>query len=55
MIRAVVVAFLAVHGLLHLAIYAAPATPGGKQPFDPRHSWVLAGLNAAGRPSRSPP
>ncbi|MDL2074893.1 hypothetical protein QNN03_00410 [Streptomyces sp. GXMU-J15] len=45
MTTALVSAFLFVHGLLHLAVWLPHGA--AEQPFDPRHSWVLA---AAGAP-----
>ena len=41
--------FLIAHGLVHLAIYAAPVNPDQPVPFDPGRSWVLG---RAGPPRR---
>jgi hypothetical protein len=34
--------FLIAHGLVHVAIYAAPPDPSKGAPFDPSRSWLLA-------------
>lgn len=46
-------AFLIVHGLIHGAIYTIPPKPDDKAPFDPGHSWVLAGFGVQARPART--
>jgi hypothetical protein len=53
MIRVLLAMFLIAHGLLHGAIYAVPRKPGDEAPFDPGHSWALAGLGIAARPARA--
>jgi hypothetical protein len=52
MIRVLLAAFLIAHGLIHGGIYAVPKPPDEKAPFDPGHSWVLAGLGVAVGPAR---
>jgi hypothetical protein len=52
MIRVLVAVFLIVHGLIHGGIYAVPRKPGDEAPFDPGHSWMLAGLGVAACPAR---
>jgi hypothetical protein len=52
MISVLLAAFLIAHGLIHGGIYAIPKQPDDKAPFDPGHSWVLAGLGVAVRPAR---
>lgn len=41
MVRWLFISFLVAHGLVHLAVWLAPATPGAKAPFNPAHSWLL--------------
>lgn len=38
--RALLIAFLIAHGLVHVAIWAPRFDPK-KSPFDPSHSWLL--------------
>jgi len=39
--------FLIAHGLVHLAVWVAPAPPDA--PFDSRHSWLLGDVGALSR------
>ena len=39
--------FLIVHGLVHLAVWVAPAPPDA--PFDVRHSWLLGDARTISR------
>jgi hypothetical protein len=39
--------FLVAHGLVHLAVWVAPAPPDA--PFDSRHSWLLGDVEALSR------
>ena len=48
-----ITALFITHGLVHLAIYAAPASPGKPAPFDPGHSWALGGVTTASARSAS--
>ena len=43
MIRIVIGAFLIVHGLVHIAVWATPRTQKvqAETPFDPSHSWLI--------------
>jgi hypothetical protein len=45
--------FLIAHGLIHVAIYATPPPQDGSAPFDPSHSWALAGAHVAESSTRS--
>jgi hypothetical protein len=47
MLRVLVAAFLTAHGLVHLAIYAAPRDPRDDPPFDPYRSWALDTMGVA--------
>jgi hypothetical protein len=44
--RFLFIAFLVAHGLVHLAVWATPASKDDKTPFDPSHSWVLGDQRA---------
>ncbi|WP_164836173.1 hypothetical protein [Actinacidiphila soli] len=50
MITPLATAFLIVHGLLHLSVWA-PAQSGREEPFNPRHSWALAAVHVAEFPA----
>ena len=39
--------FLIAHGLVHLAVWVAPAPPDA--PFDSRHSWIFGEVEALSR------
>lgn len=49
MLRWLFIAFLFVHGLLHLAVWVAPSDQqdGDGPRFDPRRSWLLGDAGAA--------
>lgn len=45
MVTALIVSFLVAHGLVHLAVWAAPPPAReGDAPFDPSHSWTLTAV-----------
>ena len=53
MARLLLAGFLIAHGLIHAAIYAVPKDPNKPVPFDPNHSWALAAMHVAERPTRT--
>ena len=53
MTRFLIAAFLIVHGLVHIGIYATHQGTSNPEPFDARRSWVLAGAHVAATPMRS--
>lgn len=53
MTRALLAGFLLAHGLIHLAIYAAPVNPDKPAPFDPGHSWAAGSGRATATTMRS--
>ena len=53
MITALVGAFLIVHGLLHLGVWATPEQPDKPAPFDRGHSWASAAAHVSTAPARA--
>ncbi|HET6861049.1 MAG TPA: hypothetical protein VFH94_28625 [Streptomyces sp.] len=47
-----VTAFLILHGLLHLCVWATPVRSDKPPPFDPGHSWVLTAAHVSAAPAR---